>query len=80
MTIYTSLLVYPEGDTQEAIQSLKINQLVDVNGMPLALPVATVKMIAYRVYKITRSETKGETITRYHLELVRRDEMIEHLA
>lgn len=79
MTIYTDLLVYPEGDTQEALQQLTINQLVDLNGAPLALPLPTAKMIVYRVYKITKSEMKGEITTRYHLELVRRDELLEHL-
>ncbi len=79
MTIYTDLLVYPEGDTQEALQQLTINQLVDLNGAPLALPLPTAKMIVYRVFKITKTEMKGETTTRYHLELVRRDELFEHL-
>ncbi len=79
MTIRTYLLVYPDGDTQEAATELTINQLVDLNGRPLVPPLPTVKMIVYRVYKITRSETRGEEIIRYHLELVRRDEMLEHI-
>lgn len=79
MTVYSHYIVYPDGDMQEAMQPLTINQLVDINGGPLALPLPTVRMIVYRVYKITRSETKGETTTRYHLELVRRDEMLEHV-
>ncbi len=79
MTVYSHYLVYPEGDMQEAAQPLTINQLVDINGRTLALPLPTVKMIVYRVYKITQGETKGEITTKYHLELVRRDEMLEHL-
>ena len=79
MTIYSELLVYPEGDTQEARQPLRINQLVDLNGAPLTLPLPTARMIVYRVYKIAKSETKGEVVTRYHLELVRRDELLEYI-
>jgi len=79
MTIYSRVLVYPDGDTQEAVAILRINQLVDLNGNPLQMPLPTVRMIAYRVYKITTSESKGESVTRYHLELVRRDEMFENL-
>ena len=79
MTIYTRLLVYPNGDTQEARVSLRINQIVDLNGYPLDLPLDTVKMIAYRVNKITTCESRGEETTSYHLELVRREEMLEYI-
>ena len=79
MTTYSHYLVYPEGDMQEAFHRLRINDLVDVNGKPLALPLPTVKMIVYRVYKITNNEQRGENITKYHLELVRRDEMLDHI-
>ena len=79
MTEYSHHLVYPEGDLQEAFQPLAINQLVDINGRPLTLPLPTLKMIVYRVYKITKSESRAEHCTKYHLELVRRDEMLEHM-
>jgi len=79
VTIRSFLLVYQVGDTQEALSPLSINELVDLNGVPLQTPLPTVKMIVYRVYKITKSETKGEEVTRYHLELVRRREMLENI-
>ena len=77
MTIYSSYLVYPEGDKQEAETVLHINQLVDINGNPLALPLRTTKMIVYRVYKMTKNETRGEETTYYYLELIKRDEFDE---
>ena len=79
MTTYSYVLVYPDGEAQEAVVQLRIDQLVDLNGIPLKLPLPTAKMIVYRVYKITESETKGEMVTRYHLELVRRKEMLENM-
>lgn len=77
MTIYSSYLVYPEGDKQETATALRINQLVDINGNPLALPLRTAKMIVYRVYKMTKNELRGEETTYYYLELVKRDELDE---
>ena len=79
MTLYSYVLVYPDGEAQEAVVQLRINQLVDLNGIPLKLPLPTSRMIVYRVYKITESETRGERVTRYHLELVRRKEMLENM-
>jgi hypothetical protein len=79
MTTYSALLVYPEGDTQEASGRLSINQIVDINGSPLRPPLPTVKMIAFRVYKISKNESRGEHVTSYHLELVRREEMLEYV-
>jgi len=78
MTIYTRQIVYPEGDTQEIEHALRVNQVVDLNGGPLALPLPTVRMIAFRVYKVSTRESIGESITLYHLELLTRDQMIEY--
>ena len=78
MTIRTLLVVYPDGDTQEVDRELRINQVVDLNGVPLELPLPTVRMIAYRVYKVSTRESLGETTTLYHLELLTRDQMIEY--
>ena len=75
MTLYSRKLVYPEGDTQEAPSLLRINQLVDLNGHPLASSLTTERMIIYRVFKITTDITRGEEITNYHLELVRLNEL-----
>ena len=79
MTTYSYVLVYPDGEAQETVAQLRIDQLVDLNGIPQKLPLPTARMIVYRVYKITESETRGEVVTRYHLELVRREEMLENM-
>lgn len=72
----TDLLVrYPEGDEREIENELRVNQLVDLNGKPLPLPLPTSRMIVYRVWKIsTRLERHTEEVT-YHLELVTRPEL-----
>jgi hypothetical protein len=71
------LIVYPDGDEQEIERPLSINQLVDLNGNPLPLPLPTARMIVYRVYRISTASRTGEDTTRYSLELVRRDELEE---
>ncbi len=69
------MVLYPEGDAKEIEHGLKVNQMVDLNGNPLELPLATAKTIVYRVWKVTTSEErKCEQIT-YHLELVTRPEL-----
>ncbi len=68
-------LAYPEGDGREIEHELRVNQLVDLNGNPLPLPLPTSRMIVYRVWKVTtREERHTEEIT-YHLELVTRPEL-----
>ena len=56
---------------------LTINQVVDLNGLPLEPPLPTDRMIVYRVYKITTDVSVGEEVTNYHLDLIRRDELTE---
>ena len=80
MTLYSRRLVYPEGDTQEIQHRLTIGQLVDLNGLPLALPLPTERMIVYRVGRITTETPRGEEITSYHLELMRVDELREMMG
>jgi hypothetical protein len=80
MTIVTHLLVYPDGDTQEVPHRLSINMVVDLNGNPLPLPLATPKIIAYRVYRISTQESRGEEVTSYFLELLNRDMIMEYVA
>lgn len=72
-------IVYPDGGSQEIRHRLNINDIVDFNGIPLTLPLPTVKMIAYRVYKISTKTTRNEEILQYHLDLLRRSEMEELL-
>jgi hypothetical protein len=69
------MIAYPEGDEKEIEHELTVNQLVDLNGGPLRLPLPTSRMIVYRVWKVsTRQERNTEEIT-YHLELVTRPEL-----
>ncbi len=75
MTLYSKVLVYPEGDSIEISHNLTFNQLVDLNGVPVRLPLSSERMIVYRIYKISTRETKGENITYYHLELVTGNEL-----
>jgi hypothetical protein len=75
MIISTRRLIYPEGDIQEIEHSLRVNELVDLNGVPLPLPLDTPKMIVYRVYRISTQNTRNELITNYFLELMNRDEL-----
>ena len=67
MKYHISEIVYPEGDRQEITHTLTINQAVDINGYPLRVPVASVRMIAYRVYKKTTREERNEIVTSYYL-------------
>jgi len=61
-------IVYPEGDRQEISHNLYVNQIVDVNGCPINLPVRTSKMIAYKVYRKSTQEARNEVITSFFLE------------
>lgn len=71
-------ILYPEGDSREIPHTLRINQLVDLNGNPLVLPLQTSKIIAYRVFKITMQSTRNENITNYHLELMNRIDLTHY--
>ena len=71
----TATIVYPEGDTLEIEHSLSVNQLVDLNGNPLPLPLRTTRMIVYRVWKVTTHADRNTEEVYYHLELVTRPEL-----
>ena len=77
MFISEYFIVYPEGDTQEIRGRLGINQLVDVNGRPLDLPLPTNRMIVFRVSKIKTDEYKGGTGTYHFLEQLSARELEE---
>ncbi len=79
MYIVESKIVYPEGDSQEINHKLKINQLVDINGYPLSLPLPTSRMIVYRVNKIKKDYYKGGETINYYLEILSRDELEEYV-
>ena len=70
-------IVYPEGDSREINHSLHLNQLVDINGFPVRLPLETAKTIVYRVYKKSTSENRNEDIVSYYLEQLFIDELSE---
>jgi len=72
------MLVYPEGDEQEIGWHLRFNQIVDVGGRPLSLPLSTVRMLAFRVYRITNEETRNEHLVRYHLEQLYPEDLAEY--
>jgi hypothetical protein len=73
--VRTIFIIYPEGDSREIEHELRVNQLVDLNGNPLALPLSTAKMIVYRVWKVsTQAERHAEQVS-CHLELVTRPEL-----
>ena len=75
MTNLSRSVMYPEGDTREISHQLRVNQLVDLNGEPLMLPIRSIRTIVYRVWKkTTRAERHCEEVM-YHLELVRRPEL-----
>jgi hypothetical protein len=70
MKFKTSFLAFPEGEIQETHNILKINQMVDINGYDISLPLKTERTIVYRVYKVSMKETKDEFQTYYYLEQV----------
>ena len=72
-------IVYPEGDTQEVQGRLRLNEVVDVNGNPLPLPLSTNKMIAFKVARVSSRDYKGGTETYHYLELVSADELSEYV-
>jgi hypothetical protein len=78
MFIEEYYIVYPEGDTQEISGRLSINQLVDVNGGPLSLPLPTNRMIVFRVARINTREHKGGSETYHYLELMSAGELAEY--
>jgi hypothetical protein len=72
-----NVVVYPEGDTQEIDAPLRINEVVDLNGRPLAMPLPTHRVIAFRVCKINTRQTRNEEIREHHLEIIPADELRE---
>ena len=78
MLVRENFIVFPEGELQEIDMPLAIDALVDLNGKPLALPLPTPRMIAYRVIKIRRREERGEEASYHYLELVPSWELIAY--
>lgn len=70
MTLTYKYLVFPDGDEVEIDHDLRIDQMVDLNGRPLALPLRTARTIAYRVSRIVKRESRGEENRYFYLELI----------
>lgn len=71
-------IIFPEGDKQEIGWPLRFHQVVDVGGRPIQLPVATTRMLAYRVFRVSTEDTRNEEITTYHLEQLFPDDLSEY--
>jgi hypothetical protein len=78
MQIHESFIVFPEGDVQEIPARLSVNELVDVNGRPVALPLATNKVIVFRVARIQVKESRGGSETLHYLEQLSAGELIPY--
>ncbi|MBI9105108.1 MAG: hypothetical protein JEZ04_00095 [Spirochaetales bacterium] len=74
MTFDTILIIYPEGDHREVDRHLRLNELVDINGFPVSLPLESAKTIVYRVYRKSSTDTNNGPIIRYYLEQLTIDE------
>ena len=77
MTEY--FIVYPDGDTQEIRGRLALNQLVDVNGNPVDLPLPTNRMVVFEVAKIKTNDYKGGSETYHFLEQLSAQELLEYV-
>jgi len=79
MIYKTNMIIFPEGDEQEIGHSLHINEMVDLNGNPLSLPLSSAKIIAFRVHKINTRQTRNEEIREHHLELIPANELMGYM-
>ena len=68
MTWETRVIVYPEGDHIEIERDLRVNEVVDLNGNPLNLPLETPRTIVFRVFKKATSDTNNGPVIRFYLE------------
>ncbi|RKX86223.1 MAG: hypothetical protein DRP58_04740 [Spirochaetes bacterium] len=76
MTNTTYILKYPEGDEIEIRNAPNFNQIVDMNGNPIRIPIPSPKMIVYRVYKVSTTEERKEITKYYYLELIVGQELL----
>ena len=79
MYITDYFIEFPEGDTQEIQGRLRLNQLVDVNGNPLPLPLPTNRMVVFRVAKIRTNDYKGGSEIFHYLEQLSAQELLEYV-
>jgi hypothetical protein len=76
MTLDEYYIVYPEGESQELQAPLRIDELVDLNGHSLPLPLPSPRTIAYRVVRIRHTEERGIHAVFHYVELVPARELI----
>jgi hypothetical protein len=80
MFISEHFIVFPEGDTQEISERLSINEMVDVNGNPVMLPLPTHKMIVFRVARIKTNDYTGSSETLHFLEQMSAEELLPYVG
>jgi hypothetical protein len=68
-------IVFPEGDIQEVGARLRIGTLVDVNGNPLVLPLASARSLAFQVSRISVRENRGGNEVYHYLDLMTVEEL-----
>jgi len=79
MTIYESRIVFPDGETQEIGQRLRISDVVDHNGNPLSLPLPTNRMLAYQVQRMRTTEERGIQVTWYFLAQLSSNDLMDYV-
>ena len=79
MFISEYFIVFPDGDTQEINGRLRLNQLVDMNGNLLRLPLPTNRMLAFRVEKVRTNDYKGGSEVYHYLEQLSARELMEYV-
>ena len=79
MTIIESYIVFPNGELQEISHTLKINQIVDLNGFVLPTPLPTNKMLAYCVFKQRTKEKLGIVQNFFYLQQLSADELHDYV-
>jgi hypothetical protein len=72
-------IVFPEGDVQEIFGRLPLNEIVDINGQSLPLPLPGIKTIAFRVTKIKVNENRRGNETFHFLELLSARELVPYV-
>jgi hypothetical protein len=71
-------VVFPEGDVQEVSGRLPLNEIVDINGQSIPLPLPSSRTIAFRVAKIKVNENRGGNETYHFLELLSARELLPY--
>lgn len=75
MTLQENYIVYPDGEQQEIDFSLRVNQVVDLNGRPLRLSWPPPRVIAYRIYKVRTAEETGYLRRLHYAELMNMEQL-----